>query len=66
MNRNVVTLSHLDPELHDWLKEEAQRRTQNTGVRVHAWQLANTAIREYRGRSDHDKEPQEVSHVAHR
>lgn len=27
MNRNVVTLSHLDPELHDWLKQEADRRS---------------------------------------
>jgi len=60
--RNVVTLSHLDPELQEWLKEEAHRRTQETGIRVCSWQLVNTAIREFRERQDHDRtEPVEVS-----
>jgi len=61
--RNVVTLSHLDPELHEWLKEEARRRTQDSGVRVHAWQLVNTALREFKARQDHDKPAGEVSHA---
>lgn len=63
MNRNVVTLSHLDPELHEWFKQEAQRRTQETGVRVHAWQLFNTAAREFREREDHNQNAEEVSHA---
>lgn len=61
--RNVVTISHLDPELHEWLKKEARRRTQESGVRVHAWQLVSTAIREFKVRQDHDKPAEEVSHA---
>lgn len=60
--RNVVTFSHLDPELQEWLKEESKRRTQETGVKVWAWQLVNTAIREFRERQDSKKPAGEVSH----
>ena len=55
MNRNVVTISHLDPVLQKWLNDEAHRRTKETGTRVHAWQLVNTAILEFRERQDHNK-----------
>lgn len=61
--RNVVTLSHLDPELQEWLREEARRRTKETGVRVHAWQLVGMAIREFKTRQDHEKPVEEVSHA---
>ena len=52
--RNVVTISHLDPELQQWLRDEAHRRTEETGTRVHSWQLVNTAIQEFRERQDHN------------
>lgn len=60
--RNVVTISHLDEDLHNWLKEEAHRRTQESGTRVHAWQLINTAIREFRERQNHVNPEKEAVH----
>lgn len=48
MARNVVVLSHLDPELHDWLKEEAKRRSEAAGHRVGWYLVFNEAVRAYR------------------
>ncbi|KKK87461.1 hypothetical protein LCGC14_2753030 [marine sediment metagenome] len=51
MSRNVVTLSHLDPGLHQWLKEEARRRTEATGARVHIYELIGEAVDRYKSDS---------------
>lgn len=63
MNRNVYTVSHLDPELQEWFKEEAKRRTHETGIRVWAWQLFNIAAREFMERQNHQSIAEEVSHA---
>ena len=47
MSRNVVTLSHLDPELHEWLKEEASRRSQDS-ARVSLSSIVQEAVRRLR------------------
>ncbi len=44
MARNVVTLSHLDPDQHHWLKDEARRRSEATGIPVHLYELIGEAI----------------------
>ena len=46
--RNVVCISHLDPEIHQWLREEAARRTADTGKRVAFWQVMDEALRRYK------------------
>ncbi len=65
--RNVVTLSHIDPELHQWLKDEAQRRTDKTGTRVTMTELIGEAIDQYRARCESEEEPvgagEKVGHV---
>jgi len=42
--RNVVTLSHLDPELEQWCKGEGERRSRN-GPKVGWSAVANEMIR---------------------
>ena len=50
--RNVICISHLDPDLHQWLKDEAARRTAQTGKRVAFWQVLDEALRDYKERSE--------------
>lgn len=45
--RNVITISHLDPKLHQWLKDEAARRSKD-GDRVYAWQVLQEAVAHYK------------------
>ena len=46
--RNVVTLSDIPKDLHDWLKTEAAHRTKILGKRVGISQLVVQAISEYK------------------
>lgn len=48
--RNVVTLSDIPKDMHDWLKKEAARRSGILGKRLGISQLVVQAIREYRER----------------
>lgn len=48
--RNVITLSDIPKELHDWLKIEAARRSKLSGKRVGIYQVVIQAIRELKGR----------------
>lgn len=48
--RNVITLSDVPRELHDWLKTEAARRTKLSGKRVGIYQVVVQAVREYKDR----------------
>ena len=50
--RNVICISHLDPDLHQWLKDEAARRRVQTGKRVAFWQVLEEALRDYKERSE--------------
>ena len=56
--RHVVIISHLDPELHKWGKDEAARRSQD-GSPVHFWQVIEEAVRDYREKC----EAKEVAHA---
>lgn len=61
--RNVVTITHLDPDLHEWLKEEARRRSQQEGRRIRLWHLINAAVQDYKAKCDLVAAG-EVSHAA--
>jgi hypothetical protein len=50
--RNVITLSDIPKELHDWLKIEAARRSKLSGKRVGIYQVVIQAIRELKGRTE--------------
>lgn len=50
--RNVVTLSDIPKDLHDWLKAEAARRSKLSGKRVGISQLVTQAVREYKGKRE--------------
>lgn len=56
--RNVITISHLDPKLHQWLKDEAARRSGDH--KVYAWQILQEAVQHYKQACENN---QEVSHV---
>ena len=44
--RNVITLSDIPKELHDWLKKEAARRSRQSGKRVGIYQVVIQAVQE--------------------
>ena len=48
--RNVVTLSDIPKDLHDWLKTEAARRSRFSGKRVGICHVLVQAVREYKER----------------
>lgn len=48
--RNVVTLSDIPKELHDWLRKEAARRSKSSGKRVGISQVVTQAVRELKGK----------------
>ncbi len=64
--RNVVTLSDIPPEMHAWLKDEADRLTELTGKKVRIYQVVIKAIDEYKTRVEAEHPPvREVAHVTH-
>lgn len=46
--RNVVCISHIDPEVHEWFQHEATRRSQKIGKRVALWQVVEEALKEFK------------------
>ncbi len=48
--RNVIALSNMPEDLHNWLKKEAARRSTVTGKRVAFCHLVVQAVREYKTR----------------
>ena len=55
--RNVVTLSHIDPAMHQWIKDEALRRSAKTGTRVTMTEIIGEAFDQYRARCDSEEAP---------
>lgn len=48
--RNVITLSDIPKDLHDWLKKEAARRSRQSGKRVGIYQVVIQAVEELKGK----------------
>lgn len=60
--RNVVTLSNVPPDMHDWLKQEAARQAKKTGKRVGLYQVVMQAVEKYR--ADLENNPASGKEVA--
>lgn len=56
--RNVVTLSDLPPDLHQWLKDEAKRLTDTTGKKTSMYNVVILAAEEYRARVEGQLTPE--------
>ena len=64
--RNVVTLSDIPPDMHQWLKDEAERQSEKTGKRVGIYQVVVQAIEKYRAELEGSYNGrQEVASVTH-
>ena len=48
--RNVITLSDIPKDLHDWLKKEATRRSRQSGKKVGIYQVVIQAVQELKGK----------------
>jgi hypothetical protein len=48
--RNVITLSDVPKDLHDWLKLEAARRSKKANKRIGIYQVVSQAIKELKVR----------------
>jgi hypothetical protein len=46
--RNVISVSDMPLDLHQWLKDEAERQSKETGKPVFMYQLLIRAAEEYR------------------
>lgn len=55
--RNVVTVAHVDPELHEWAKNEATRRSEEKGRKVPLWEVFDEALRALKGKYQKEEEP---------
>jgi hypothetical protein len=50
--RNVITLSDIPKDLHDWLKKEAARRSKLAGKRVGMYQVVIQAVQELKEKTE--------------
>lgn len=51
-DRNTITISHLDPVLWEWCKEEAARLSKTAGGTIRAWQVLELAVQDYHDRKE--------------
>lgn len=56
--RNVVTLSDMPPDLHEWLKQEAERLTKETGRKTSLYNVVVQACVEYRAKVEGTPSPE--------
>ncbi len=52
--RNVVCIAHVDPDLHEWFKDEATRRSQE-GRKVALWEVVADALRDFKVKCENNK-----------
>ncbi len=57
--RNTICVSNLDPDLHEWLKEQAEKLSDN-GKRITMSDLFNEAVTLLKAQYDVKKEKQEA------
>ena len=50
--RNVITLSDIPRDLHDWLRKEAALRSKQAGKRVGIYQVVIQAVRELKAKTE--------------
>ena len=59
IHRNVICISDMPPDLHQWVLAEAKRRGKEAGKRYSAALVFQEAVRELKAKLNH--EPAEVS-----
>ena len=57
--RNVICISDMPPDLHEWVKAEAKRRGEAIGKRYSVALVFQEAVELLRAKQDHD--PAQVS-----
>jgi len=63
IHRNVICISDMPPDLHQWVLAEAKRRGKEIGKRYSAALVFQEAIRELKAKLDNNHTPQaEVTH----
>ena len=63
-HRNVICISDMPPDLHEWVLAEAKRRGREIGKRYSAALVFQEAIRELKAKLDHNQAPPaEVGHA---
>jgi hypothetical protein len=50
--RNVISISDMPADLHQWLKEEAERESKEAGRPVYMYQILIRAAEEYKARAE--------------
>jgi len=61
-HRNVICISDMPQDLHQWVLAEAKRRGKEIGKRYSAALVFQEAIRELKAKLDNHSSPVEVSH----
>lgn len=61
--RNVVTLSNIPLDLHQWLRDEAQRESEKAGKRVPIYTIVIKAVEQYRDNAENHHPEKEVANV---
>ncbi len=63
-HRNVICISDMPLDLHQWVKDEAKRRGKKIGKRYSVALVFQEALRELKAKLDNNHtEPEEVRHA---
>lgn len=63
-HRNVICISDMPQDLHQWVLSEAKRRGKEIGKRYSAALVFQEAVRELKAKLDHNHaDPEEVGHA---
>jgi len=63
MHRNVICISDMPPDLHEWVKAEAKRRREATGKRYSEALIFQEAVELLKTQLDNNHSPEEVGHA---
>jgi len=61
--RNVICISDMPPDLHEWVKAEAKRRGEAIGKRYSVALVFQEAVELLKAKLDNHASPEEVGHA---
>jgi len=61
--RNVICISDMPPDLHEWVKAEAKRRGEAIGKRYSAALVFKEAVELLKEKLDNNHSPEEAVHA---
>lgn len=63
-HRNVICISDMPPDLHQWVKDEAKRRAEEIGKRYAVALVFQEAVRDLKAKLENNHaQPVEVGHA---